>query len=92
MEPLIIYLLLINAVGCVLMLVDKFKAKQNLWRIPEKTLMTTAAIGGSVGVLAGMYLFRHKTKHKKFTVGVPAILSVQVILFLLLRGNFSLPA
>lgn len=72
------YLLIVNAAGFLLMLVDKFKAKRNLWRIPEATLMGVAAIGGSVGALMGMYTFRHKTRHIKFTVGIPVILALQV--------------
>ena len=78
MDILLIYLLIINAVGFLLMLVDKFKAKKNLWRIPEATLMGVAAIGGSIGSLAGMYTFRHKTRHPKFTVGIPVILVLQI--------------
>lgn len=77
---LLLYLLIINAAGFVLMLVDKHKAKKNLWRISEATLMAVAAIGGSVGSLIGMYTVRHKTKHPKFTVGIPLILAVQVVL------------
>ncbi len=75
---ILLYLLIINAVGFVLMLVDKQKAKRNLWRIPEATLMGVAAIGGSAGSLIGMYAFRHKTKHPKFTIGIPLILAVQI--------------
>lgn len=83
---LLIYLLIVNAVAFLLMLVDKQKAKRKLWRIPEATLLLSAAIGGSIGSLAGMYTFRHKTKHLKFTLGVPAILIAQIILvYLLLR-------
>lgn len=77
---LIVYLLLINAAAFLLMLADKRKARKNLWRIPEATLMLSAALGGSIGALAGMYTFRHKTKHPKFTIGVPAILIAQVAL------------
>ena len=62
------------------MLVDKYKAKRNLWRIPEATLMTVAALGGSIGSLLGMYTVRHKTRHIKFTLGIPAILVAQVAL------------
>lgn len=76
---LLLYLLIINAAGFVLMLVDKIKAKKNLWRIPEGTLMGVAAAGGSVGSLVGMYTFRHKTKHLKFTIGIPLILALQVV-------------
>ena len=69
------------------MLVDKFKAKKNLWRIPESTLMGTALIGGSIGCLAGMYTVRHKTKHVKFVVGIPLILVAQIgfVIWLLVR-------
>jgi len=84
MELLPVYLLLINAAGFFLMLADKHKARKNLWRIPEATLMTLALLGGSVGTMAGMHLFRHKTKHPKFTIGVPVIFAVQVVLCILL--------
>lgn len=80
MELILLYLIIINAAGFLLMLVDKYKARKNLWRIPEKTLLTVAAIGGSAGCLAGMYTFRHKTRHKKFTIGIPVILIIQLIL------------
>ena len=83
---ILLYLLIVNALGCLLMLADKRMAQKKLWRIPESTLLLTAAIGGSIGSLAGMYTFRHKTKHLKFTLGVPAILIAQiVIVFLLIR-------
>ena len=77
---LTIYLILVNAVAFLLMLIDKQKAKKKKWRIPEATLIGSAAIGGSIGALAGMYTFRHKTKHPKFTVGIPVILILQLIL------------
>ena len=80
MQLLFIYLAIINAISFLLMLVDKYKAKKNLWRIPERTLMGFAAIGGSRGALAGMYLVRHKTKHLKFTVGIPVILFLHVLI------------
>ena len=80
MKPLLVYLLIINAAGFVLMLVDKYKARKNLWRIPEATLMGFAAAGGSIGALAGMYLVRHKTKHLKFTVGIPIFLFVHIVI------------
>jgi len=78
MKYLLIYLLIINAVGFTLMLIDKWKAKKSRWRIPEATLMGVAALGGSVGSLLGMYTVRHKTQHLKFTVGIPVILVVQI--------------
>lgn len=77
---LIGYLLIINAAAFLLMLLDKRKAIKSKWRIPEATLMWSAALGGSVGALAGMYLFRHKTKHLKFTIGIPVILALQIVL------------
>lgn len=80
MKFFLFYLLLINAAAFVLMLADKHKARKNRWRIPERTLMLSAALGGSIGALAGMYLFRHKTRHLKFTLGIPAILICQTAL------------
>ena len=62
------------------MLSDKRRAKKNRWRIRESTMILSAVIGGSIGALAGMYTFRHKTKHIKFTAGIPAILIAQVLL------------
>ena len=79
MKPLLVYLFLINALGFLLMLIDKCKAKKNFWRIPEATLMGVALVGGSLGSLMGMYLVRHKTKHMKFTLGIPVILAIQVV-------------
>lgn len=78
MKYFLLYLLLVNAVGFLLMLIDKWKAKHNRWRIPEATLMGVAALGGSIGSLLGMYTVRHKTKHPKFTVGIPLILVAQI--------------
>ena len=80
MRLLILYLLIMNAAGVISMLTDKRKAKKKLWRIPEATLLGIAALGGSVGALVGMYAFRHKTRHMKFTLGIPAILIAQLIL------------
>ena len=79
MKTILLYLLIINASGFLLMLIDKWKAKKNLWRIPEKALLGVALIGGSIGAYAGMQLFRHKTKHLKFTVGIPVIIALQLI-------------
>lgn len=83
MKPLLLYLLLINALSFGLMLADKEKAKKNLWRIPERTLLTVAAIGGSLGATIAMHLFRHKTKHPKFFIGLPCILAVHIVLLIL---------
>ena len=79
MEYFLLYLLLINAAGCLLMLEDKLLAKKKKWRIPEAVLVGVALTGGSAGVLLGMHLFRHKTRHIKFVIGVPVIFTVQVV-------------
>lgn len=77
---LCLYLLIINALGLLIMLVDKEKAKKHLWRIPESTLLTVAALGGSIGCYAGMRVFHHKTRKPKFYIGVPVIFAVQVLI------------
>jgi len=79
MKLLYLYLIIMNALGFLLMLIDKQKARRGQWRIPEATLMGVAALGGSVGSLIGMYTVRHKTRHLKFTLGIPAILVLQLI-------------
>lgn len=84
MQYLKLYLLLINATGCLLMLADKLRARKKRWRIPEAVLMGVALFGGSAGVLLGMYTFRHKTRHIKFSVGVPVILVAQLIIGIIL--------
>ena len=76
---MVIYLILINAVGLAVMFLDKRFAVRHKWRIPEASLLTVAAVGGSVGCLLGMYLFRHKTRKPKFSVGIPVILVLQVL-------------
>lgn len=80
MQYLIAYLIIINAAGFLLMLIDKQKARRKAWRIPEATLIGVAIVGGSVGSLLGIYTFRHKTRHPKFTVGIPLILVCQILL------------
>lgn len=84
MEYFFAYLLLINALGWLIMLADKRKARKNQWRIPERTLIAVAVMGGSLGILLGMYTWRHKTKHAKFTVGIPVILAVQILIGMIL--------
>ena len=78
MQIALLALLLINALGLLLMRIDKEKACRHRWRISEATLFTVALLGGSAGVLLGMYAFRHKTKHRRFTIGVPVILLAQL--------------
>ncbi len=74
------WLVFINIFTFAVYALDKYKAVHHAWRIPERTLILLAAIGGSVGALAAMYMVRHKTKHNKFRIGVPAILIIQFIL------------
>ena len=76
---LCLYLALINALAFGLMLADKHRARKKKWRIPESVLMTSALLGGSLGALSGMYTARHKTRHPKFTVGIPLILALQLL-------------
>ena len=85
MKLLLVYLLIINALSFLLMLTDKYKAKKNLWRIPEAWLFAVCFLGGCPGALLGMYTVRHKTKHTSFTLGIPVILAVQIVLIVLLN-------
>lgn len=86
-SPLWLYLLVMNAVCYAAMGIDKYKAVHRKWRIPEKTLFLLAILGGSAGGIIGMTFFRHKTLHKKFSVGFPLILAAQcLLLFWLGRG------
>ena len=78
------YIVFINLLGIILMFLDKRKAVKNKWRISENTLMLTALIGGALGILIGMYTFRHKTKHKKFTIGVPVLLIVNILCIIMI--------
>lgn len=76
------YFVLINLAGLMLMGIDKRKAQKGKWRIPEGTLFLIAILGGSIGCILGMYLFRHKTKHKKFVIGMPLILILEAALLI----------
>ena len=80
MEEIICYLLAINIATFLLYGIDKYKAKKGKWRISEATLLTIAAIGGSIGAWAGMRLWHHKTMHKKFKYGIPLIIIMQIAL------------
>ncbi len=83
LKAIFIYLIITNFIGFIVMLIDKQRAIHKEWRIPEKTLILLSIFGGSIGMLAGMSAFRHKTKHKKFTIGVPFILLMQICLIIL---------
>lgn len=77
---LLIYIIIMNVIGFLIMGIDKKKAEKHAWRIPEKTLFLVSLIGGSIGTLLGMYAFRHKTKHWYFVIGMPLILIMHIIL------------
>ncbi|MBR3162675.1 MAG: DUF1294 domain-containing protein [Clostridia bacterium] len=78
-KNIVVYLLIINIVGFLAMGIDKRRAKMMEWRIPEKTLFLITLFGGGIGTITGMYTFRHKTKKKYFTIGLPAILIIEII-------------
>ena len=80
----LIYLIGINLAGFIIMGVDKKRAIRGAWRISEASLFFTAFLGGSLGCILGMQHFRHKTKHWYFKYGMPAILIVQILVFVLL--------
>ena len=79
---IIIYILIINIIAIVTMYIDKQKAIHKKWRIPEFRLFLLAILLGSPGILLGMYIFRHKTKHLKFVLGIPAILIAQILIYI----------
>ncbi|SFP53132.1 Uncharacterized membrane protein YsdA, DUF1294 family [Butyrivibrio proteoclasticus] len=81
---LIGYIILVNIIGFALMGIDKRKARKNAFRIPEATLFSVAIIGGSLGSIIGMQLFRHKTAHLSFKIGMPVILLLQLLFGVLL--------
>ena len=89
MEEIICCLLAVNIATFLLYGIDKYKAKKGKWRISEATLLTMAAIGGSIGAWAGMRLWHHKTMHKKFKYGIPLIITFQVALAVYLLTNIE---
>ena len=89
-EKIIIsYVIVINVITLMIYGIDKWKAKHSKWRIPEATLLIMAAVGGSIGAWTGIKLFHHKTLHKKFKYGVPAIFLIQlgIVVFVYLKTN-----
>ena len=81
-EMIILYVLIINIIGFLVMGLDKFKAKKGYWRTPEKTIFVITLLGGGIGTVAGMYTFRHKTKKLAFTIGLPTILISEIVLII----------
>ena len=79
---IVIYLLVINIIGFLIMWLDKRRAKKGQWRIPEKTIFIITGLGGGIGTIAGMYVFRHKTQKVAFVVGLPIITILEIILAL----------
>lgn len=84
---IIVYLVVINFISFIMMGLDKYKAKKRAWRIPESTLFVLALIGGSIGSIAGMHLFHHKTRHWYFLYGMPAILIIQILIVIALATS-----
>ncbi len=89
LKIILIYLLVVNLVGFFMMGIDKNKAKKQAWRISEKALFLTSLIGGSLGTWAGMYAFRHKTKHWYFVVCMPLIFFAHIALAVYLMWKFG---
>ena len=83
-KAILTYVIVINIIGFYLMKIDKNRAKRGGYRIPEKTLFTIAIIFGSIGITLGMKRFRHKTKHKRFMIGLPVIMVLQLVLLIAL--------
>ena len=81
MKYFLYYFLAINLYGIFIMYSDKKKSQKGKWRTPENTLFTIAILYGALGIFLGMRLFRHKTKHNKFVIGIPAILIIQIFIF-----------
>ena len=78
----IIYFIAINLIGLLIMYIDKKRAMYRRWRIPEKTLIIVAILGGSIGCMVGMKLFRHKTQKIKFVLGYPTILIAELVMII----------
>lgn len=84
----IIYLIVINIITFIAMYIDKKRAKMGKWRIKEHTLFVLALLGGSIGAIAGMYTFRHKTQKARFFIGFPIILIAEILLTILIYNDF----
>ena len=80
MKTLIIYLMIVNIVAFAAMGTDKYRAQRNKWRISETSIFVLGLIGGGTGILFGMRFFHHKTKHLKFTLGIPAVVMINAVM------------
>jgi len=90
-KSIAIYIFFLNALGFISMWYDKKMAQTGSWRVKEKTLLFIAILGGSIGSLLGMYIFRHKTKHPRFKIGIPVIISMQIFLIIIYKFNLYIP-
>lgn len=88
MQNIIIYIVCINIIGFFVMCIDKQKAKKGKWRIKEQTLFYITLLGGGIGTITGMYLFRHKTKKLRFTIGFPVIVVSEIILAIYIVSKY----
>lgn len=84
MKLLILYFVIISIITFLLMYIDKNRAIKNQWRIPESTLINLSILGGGIGTYIGMYIFRHKTRHLKFTIFIPITIILNLFLYYIL--------
>ena len=84
-QNILIYILIINVITFLIMWFDKHEAKIGDWRVPERTLFLLVLLGGGIGGIAGMYVFRHKTRKWYFKIGFPAILIMQIVFIIYVR-------
>ena len=92
-ETVIYYLIIINIVTFLVYGIDKWKAREAMWRVREASLLMLAVLGGSIGAWLGMKVWHHKTQHKKFRYGIPAIIIIQLVIigyFLYLQLNHKI--
>jgi len=87
---IVIYFLVINLIGFLIMWYDKHQAKWGKWRVPEKTLFTITLLGGGIGTITGMYKFRHKTKKMRFIIGFPTILTAEICGIIYIAWKYSM--
>ena len=88
-QNILIYILIINVITFLIMWFDKHEAKIGDWRVPERTLFLLVLLGGGIGGIAGMYVFRHKTRKWYFKIGFPAILIMQIVLVIYLKNLYK---